>query len=112
MPRRKEYFKWEIPKTVVELVRGICGDYKRRENAIKYGNVTGAVLLRYIELNNAIESALQEIEIGVRQTLFEDFLRKKGFDFSTANGEIYKNGYYMRKRRFVYTVAKELNLLQ
>ena len=44
MPKPKLYFQFELPSSVVEIVKTVCADYTRRERAIKYGNVTGAVL--------------------------------------------------------------------
>ena len=43
MPKPKMYFQFELPSSVVEIVKTVCADYTRRERAIKYGNVTGAV---------------------------------------------------------------------
>ena len=110
MSRRKEYFRYEIPKTVVDVVRAVCADYKRREQAIKYSTVTGNVLQSYIQLNNVIETALTDIEPGIRNALFEDVCQRRGYD-KTPAVEIYKNGYYRRKKQFVYRVAIGLNLL-
>ena len=46
MARQKAYFKYDIPTSVVDIVKTICVDYNRRERAIKYGTITGEVLAR------------------------------------------------------------------
>lgn len=39
MPKPKLYFQFELPSSVVEIVKTVCADYTRRERAIKDGNV-------------------------------------------------------------------------
>lgn len=111
MARQKLYFKYEIPTVVVEIVKSVCVDYDRRERAIKFSNVTGAVLTRYIELNNAVDKALAAIEVGLRKDMLSDINKKRGFQFSAASTLISKNAYYRRRRKLIYDIAKELALL-
>ena len=35
MARRKIYYRYEVPSTVVSIVKGICSDYTRRKKAIR-----------------------------------------------------------------------------
>lgn len=111
MPKPKLYFQFELPSSVVEIVKTICADYARRERAIKYGNVTGAVLARYVELNAIIDAALEEIEIGVREDMQRDIQNRRGYDFSPVSYCISKNTYYKRKKKLIYDIAKNLALV-
>lgn len=111
MPKPKRYYQYELPTSVVEIVKTICADYTRRERAIKYGNVTGAVLERYIELNANIDSALEDIEIGIRMDMLLDIQYRRGYDFSPVSFCISKNTYYKRKKKLIYDIAKNLSLV-
>ena len=111
MGRPKIRYKYEIPKTVVEIVCSICADYERRELAIRHSNITGETLERYIELNGAIEHALGMIDARVKVYLLEDVAVGRGYDFSQCSGLVAKNTYYEAKRRFIYEIAKKIYLL-
>ena len=108
MARQKLYFKYDIPTSVVDIVKTICVDYERRERSIKFGNITGAVLARYIELNSIIDAALEDVELGIRKSLLRDIQKRRGYDFSEANWAISKNAYYRRKRKLIYDIATRL----
>ena len=111
MPKPKLYFKYDIPTTVVEIVKTLCADYNRRERATKFSNVTGDVLARYVQLNAVIDKALEEVEVGIRKDILQDIQKRRGYDFSTAAECISKNTYYRRKRKLIYDIAKGLALL-
>jgi uncharacterized membrane-anchored protein len=111
MPKPKLYFKWDIPTSIVDIVKAICADYDRRERTIKFGTISGAVLERYIELNNAVDKALQDVEIGLRNYLLSDIRYNRGYDYSDAQEIIAKNTYYNRKRKLIHDIAIELKLL-
>lgn len=111
MPKPKKYFQYELPSSVVEIVKTLCADYSRRERAIKYGNVTGAVLERYVELNATIDTALEDVEIGIRMDMLRDIQNRRGYDFSPASYCISKNTYYKRKKKLIYDIAKNLALV-
>ena len=111
MPKQRTYFKWEIPTSVVEIVKTICADYDRRERMIKHSSITGAVLDRYIELNAIIDKALESVETGIRRNLLEDVQRGRGYDFSAASPFIAKNTYYQRKRKLIHDIALGLSLI-
>ena len=98
MAREKMYFSWEIPTSVVCMVNAICADYERRERAIKYSNITGAVLERYIELNSVID-------------LLRDIAEGRGYTRSPTQCVVSKNTYYRRRRKLIHDIAKELSLL-
>jgi hypothetical protein len=105
------YFQFELPSSVVEIVKAVCVDYARRERAIKHGNVTGAVLARFVELNAIIDTALEDIEVGIRMDLLRDIQSRRGYDFSPASYCISKNTYYKRKKKLIYDIAKSLALV-
>ena len=111
MARQKMYFKWDMPTSIVEIVKAICADYDRRERAIKFGNVAGDVLMKYVELNNVINNALQAVEVGIRTELLRDIQNRRGYEHSAAVLIIAKNTYYNRKRKLIYDIAKDLRLL-
>lgn len=111
MAREKMYFSWEIPTSVVCIVTAICADYERREKAIKYSNITGAVRARYIELNSIIDAALAEVEAGIRVDLLCDIANGRGYARSPTQCAVSKNAYYRRRRKLIHDIAKELSLL-
>lgn len=111
MAKQKMYFKYDIPTSVVEMVKAICLDYNRRERAIKYGTITGEVLDKYIMLNASVDKALEEIEVGIRKEILDDIGNKRGFQFSAISQMLSKNAYYRRRRKIIYDIAKELSLL-
>lgn len=111
MARPKLYYKWELPKTVVETVRSICADYDRRELAIKYSTISGEVLERYIELNSAIESALSEIAPEIREYMLCDVATGRGYDFSPCTSFVSRRIYYLKKRKLVHDIAEKLYLI-
>lgn len=111
MSREKTYFVPEIPDSVARMVRTICADYERRERAIKYSNITGTVLARYIELNAAIDGALQVIEVGIRDDIFRDIASGRGYTRSCAQCLVSKNAYYRRRRKLIYDIARRLALI-
>lgn len=111
MGRQKSYYKYEIPASIVEIVKTVCADYDRRERAIKYSSITGPVLERYVELNGIIDMALEEIECDVRRDLLKDVSSGRGYNFSAASPFFAKNTYYQRKRKLIHDIAKGLCLL-
>ena len=111
MARYRTYFKWEIPSGVVAIVKAVCADYERRERAIRYSNITGEVLSRYVELNAVIDNALEEVEIGIRRDLLEDIREGRGYDFSATSPFLAKNTYYQRKRKLIHDIAEGLFLI-
>ena len=111
MARQRMYFKWEIPSSVVDIVKTVCADYDRRERAIKYSAITGAVLARYVELNAIIDKALDDVEIGIRRYLLDDIQLGRGYDSSQASPFLAKNTYYQRKRKLIHDIARGLSLI-
>ncbi len=111
MSRQKMYFKWEIPTSVVDIVKMVCADYDRRERMIKYSTITGAVLEKYVELNAIIDKALEDIEIGIRRDMLEDIQQGRGYEFSAASPFLAKNTYYQRKRKLIHDIARGLSLI-
>lgn len=110
MGRHREGFEWDIPHGVVEIVRAVCADYKRREHMIKFSSITGEVLAEYMRLNAIIDEALTSAEAGIRGSLLADIGRGRGYDYSPASPYIAKNTYYSRKRRIIHDIAQKMNL--
>ena len=111
MAKEKMYYSWNIPASVVYLVNAICADYERRQRAIKYSTVTGAVLERYIQLNSVIDQALSEVEVSLRADLLQDITAGRGYTKSSAQYLVSKNAYYRRRRKLIHDIATELSLL-
>lgn len=111
MGRPKMYYEWEIPPSVVVTVQGICRDYERRENAIKYSTITGRVLDRYIELNAAVDDALSEIAVEARESILSDVADNVGYDFSACSCYFSRKIYYLKKRKLIHDIAVKLFLI-
>ncbi len=109
--KRQIYFSWEVPSGVARMVTAICADYERREQLIRYSSVTGPVLDRSVELNAAIERALDEVDAGVREDLLHDIAYGIGYNRSAAACVMSKNAYYRRRRKLVHDIAVNLALL-
>ena len=111
MGRPKKYYEWELPKSVVEVVRGVCADYERRENAIKFSSITGPVLNRYIELNGAVDEALCDIMPNMQREILRDVAENIGYDFSQCSNFVSRKTYFLKKRKFIHDVAEKLFLI-
>jgi hypothetical protein len=110
MARRRSY-RYNLPRTVADIVQAVCADYTRRENAIKYSAITGPTLARYVELNAAIDTALEGVEAGIREELLRDIGHGKGYENSMIAPLMAKNTYYIRKRKVVLDIARGLSLV-
>lgn len=109
MGRKRVFFDYAIPSTVVNIVQSICADYDRRIRCI--GNKRDDVAERYRMLNDAIDNALADIEIGVRDVLLSDICLGRGYNHSPASAILTKSSYYSRKRKIIHDIAEELLLL-
>lgn len=110
MARRKAVDKWEVPETVVQIVKAFCADYSRRAKALSRHNVSDDTVALYVKLNSVIDAALEEVEEGIRQIMLTDIQLGRGYDFSPASPFLAKNTYYQRKRKIVHKIAKSLLL--
>lgn len=110
MGRRKKY-RHNLPASVANVVKSICADYGRREEAIKFSAITGPVLARYVELNAAIDTALEAVEAGIREQLLADIASGTGYENSNLAALMAKNTYYSRKEKVVREIARGLALI-
>ncbi|MBE6547937.1 MAG: hypothetical protein E7667_03540 [Ruminococcaceae bacterium] len=101
---------YELPRGVVKIVESLCGDYYRRSQAIKNGSAKGAVLDEYLRLNIAVETALENVETGIRAELLRDIAIGRGYNRSTISAFMAKNTYYQRRHKLIYDISAELNL--
>lgn len=118
MPKTKIYQAYELPRTVVDVVRAVCADYPRRAAVMK--NLERkecreiyelAALQTCRKLNRIVDEALEPIEEVLRKIVLEDICEKRGYEHSPAMVMISKNAYYMRKRKFLYDIAERLSLI-
>lgn len=100
-----------FPGSVVRIVKSLFADYARREKIIKFSSITGPVLARYVEINAAIDAAMETAEAGIRAELFDDIVHGRGYEASQLAPLMAKNTYYARKKKVMLTVAKILWLI-
>ena len=112
MGKTRIYQAHELPRTVVDVVRAVCADYGRRDKVIKASERCGdATVEMYIFLNEVVDEALESIEEVLRPMVLEDICEKRGYEHSPAASMISKNGYYKRKRKFLYDIAVAMSLI-
>lgn len=109
--RPKQFYNYELPSSVVKIVRAQCADFKRKEDALKSGAVKGEILLSYSVTNAAIKKALDTIEEPCREFFLSDIAENRGYDKSKSQWLLSHNAYYARKRKAIYDVAKFLLLI-
>ena len=103
--------KWDLPFSIVKIVSTICADYDRRRIAMQFKTDSADVIREYERLNGIIDSALLEIEVGIRRVMLDDVILGRGYDFSPASPFLAKNTYYQRKCKLVYDIAKGMMLV-
>ncbi len=103
--------RWELPCGVEDTVRGICRDYERKRQALIGGELTEPVRQVYESYNKAVNNALLEIERELRGIILSDISEGVGYRRSRAKSYIAHNGYFARKRRLIYNIAKNLYLI-
>ncbi len=101
----------QLPLGVNRVVVALCGDYDRRERAIRRREATPEVLSSYTALNRAIDDALAEVcEEGIRVQMRADIGAGRG----ARRSPLYflsEGTYKKRKRAAKYRIARILNLL-
>ncbi len=89
----------------------LCGDYERREQAIRRKSAPEAVLSSYAALNRSIDRAVGEVcEEAICRQMREDIGAGRG----ARRSPLYMLGegtYKRRKRSAKYSIARNLNLL-
>lgn len=105
------YLPARLPTSVHFLVRAHCADYKRRKQALASIELSFDVCERLSALNEAIETALFEVEVPLRQIILRDIAEGRGYDSSSAVMLVSKSCYYARKNRVVRSIACNLKLV-
>lgn len=109
MQKKTRTVLYKLPSTVVALVEALCADYWRRERALR-GGVDDIVLrAEFIKLNAAVDQAMDEVELSVRESLLSDIGSKCGYRRSRLSLIMSKPAYYRRKGDVIRKVAKNLN---
>lgn len=109
--RPRIYQKWEIPKSVVLLVRALCADYTRRQIAIEKKTVDEKVLDEFVRINGAIDRALEDVETEVRRVILLDVVFGRGYNRSCAAMCMCEESFVKRKHKLIHDIAVELNLI-
>ena len=102
-----------LPPEVGRVVVALCGDYDRRERALRSDKATASreTLRHYNMLNRAIDRALAEVcEEPIRHQLLHDIGERRGAR-RTSIITMSEGTYKRRKRDSTYRIAKELRLL-
>ena len=108
---KKKYDCVVIPKSLKRMVTSIIADTDRRQRAIDMNSVRPEVRDFYVILNTAVNQAMQDLEIGLRQMMFKDFIGGYGYNKSSASPYISANAYYRRKRKVIADVARAMYLI-
>ena len=111
MGRPRIYYEFEVPRSVVEIVKSLCADYERRELAIKHSNISGDVLMRYVELNAAIDKAFSSFSPEVKGWMLSDVASGRGYDYSQCTSLLGRKAYYLKNRKIIFDIALDLYLL-
>lgn len=109
MARKKIFLDWEIPYTVVNIVRSVCADYDRRN--IDMQSKSDDVINQYRALNAAIDIGLSDLEVGIRRVMLDDICMGRGYGYSPVSAIMTKNAYYHRKRKAIHDIAEQLKLI-
>ncbi|MBO5480611.1 MAG: hypothetical protein J6A63_05455 [Clostridia bacterium] len=109
--RPKQFYRYELPTGVVKVVRAQCADYERKKIALRSGSLSPEVRKEYEETNEAIGSALADIEEGCRDEFLVDIAKNRGWHKSKINWLLSQNAYYNRKWKAVYEIARRLHLI-
>lgn len=108
---RRSKTKFNMPLTLVQMIKSICADYDRRADIIIHSLASDDVTEEYIKLNKAVDDAFSDVEIGLKKHLLEDIKTGRGYEASLASSFIAKNTYYKRKKKIIFDVARSLSLL-
>lgn len=111
MPRQKMYYKWDIPTSVVNIVKSHCADYERRSRIIFNPNAPDGLKESCHSLNDIIDKALHDVDAGIQKIILSDVAMGRGYDSSMAAPFIAKNSYYARKRKLIHDIALGLKLI-
>ena len=103
--------KWDIPRSIVKIVVMVCADYDRRKIAIELQSADEAVISEYKRLNGIVDTALLDIEEGVRRVFLADVGLGRGYDFSPASPFMARGTYYQRKCKLVHDIAQGMMLV-
>ena len=100
-----------LPLGVNRLVVAFCGDYDRRQDAIRKGSAPPETLAWFSHLNNAINVALADVcEASICTQMRKDIGDGRG----ARRTPIYflsEGAYKKRKRAAKYRIAKQLKLV-
>lgn len=109
---RKRFFEYyTIPLSVARIAISVCGDYERREKAVRSSSGDTPAFTRMSELNSIVDQALSALEPAIRKDMLNDISEGIGYHKSKCSLMMGKNTYYRRRRKLVYDIAILLNLI-
>lgn len=111
MARKRIYYRWDIPSSVVIIVNAVLADYARREKIIRDANASEAVLNKAVELNALVDAALEDIEPVLRKDIVSDITDGRGYNRSSCSMILHKDSYYNRRRKLIHDIAVAMRLI-
>ena len=111
MGRKKTYFKYNHPYSLVSMIESIVADYPRRERVLKYCSDDESILLEYRRINSIIDDMVDVFESELAEIIKEDIVNRVGYERSRAALFAAKKTYYRRKSMLIHDIAKGLLLI-
>ena len=111
MGRKKIYYRYDHPDTLVHIVEAIIADHPRRERMLAYTVEGESILAEYRRLNAAIDGAVNSFEPELARIICADIINHNGYFRSKAATMTAKRTYYRRKTMLIHDVACALNLI-
>lgn len=111
MGRKKVYFKYNHPDSLVHIVETLISDHPRRERMITYSAEGENVLAEYKRINAIIDGATASFEPELARIICVDIINHNGYARSKAALYAAKRTYYRRKAMLIHDIAKALDLI-
>lgn len=111
MGRKKVYYKYNHPDSLVHIVEALISDHPRRERMITYSAEGDNVLAEYRRLNTIIDEATASLEPELARIICIDIINHNGYARSKAAQFTAKRTYYRRKTMLIHDIAKALDLI-
>ena len=101
-----------MEKSLCNLVKAMADDYFRRDELLKFGDISKRVRMEFVYLNSRIKEAAESI---VGEKFADTYIREIGSSIGYAKSEIDcigEGGYKRNKIQIVSLMAKKLYLTE